>query len=126
MTANGGRSKLSHHQDRAVAALLTSRSIAEAAALAGVASRTLERWLRENDSFVAEYRAARRRVVETAIGRLQDATTEAVETLQRNLTCGRPSAEIRAALGILEHATKSIELWDLEERISELERRGEL
>jgi hypothetical protein len=90
-----------------------------------VSSRTLERWLSENSEFVAEYRAARRRVVEGSIGRLQEATTEAVDCLKRNLTCGKPHTETRAALGILEHATKAVEIYDLELRLQELERKAE-
>jgi hypothetical protein len=126
MAGNGGISKkLSYHQEKSIAALLSTKSIPEAASASGVSSRTLERWLAENEEFVAEYRAARRRVVEGAIGQLQHATTEAVKALERNLTCGKPAVEVRAALGILEHATKAVELYDLEERLSEIERRYE-
>lgn len=70
MAENGGAKKLSHHQERAVAGLLSTRTIAEATDTAGVSPRTLERWLSDNDEFVAEYRAARRRVVEGAVSRL--------------------------------------------------------
>jgi hypothetical protein len=120
-----GGAKLSHHQERAISALLSTRTIPEAASAAGVSARTLERWLAESDGFSAAYRAARRQVVEVAIGRLQDATGDAVATLSRNLTCGKPAVEVRAALGILEQAIKAVELWDLEERLSELEGRNE-
>lgn len=71
MAENGGAKKLSYHQERAVAGLLSMRTVAEAAETAGVSSRTLERWLAESDEFVAEYRAARRRVVEGAVSRLR-------------------------------------------------------
>jgi hypothetical protein len=116
--------KLSHRQELAVVALLTSKTKAEAASVVGVTSRTVERWLANDEAFLSEYRAARRRAVEGAIGQLQHTTTEAVETLRRNLICGSPSAEIRAALGVLEHAIKAVELYDLEERLAELERRA--
>ena len=60
-------------------------------------------------------------VGEGAVGRLQEATSEAVNTLKDNLSCGKPAVEVRAALGILEHAVKAVELYDLEERLAALE-----
>jgi hypothetical protein len=126
MADNGGGKKLSHHQERAVAGLLSTRTIAEAAAAAGVSSRTLERWLSENDEFVAEYRAARRRLVEGSITRVQEATVEAVDCLKRNLSCGTPSTEVRAASVILDHALRAVELYELESRLSALEEGSEV
>jgi hypothetical protein len=119
-----GDKKLSHRQERAVAGLLSTRTIAEAAAAAGVSSRTLERWLSESNEFVAEYRAARRRVVEAAVSQLQNATGEAVDCLTRNLHCGMPSTEVRAASVILDHALKAVELYELETRLAALEEGG--
>jgi transposase len=124
MAVNGTDKKNSYHQERAIAALLSTRTIPEAAAVAGVGERTVNRWLSEDEGFVTEYRTARRQVVEHAVSKLQNATTEAVETLRYNLNCGSPSTEERAALGILGHAVKAVELYDLEERLSELERRS--
>ncbi len=125
MAVNGGK-KLTSRQEKAVAALLTARTIPEAASEAGIGGRTLERWLSEDPAFVAEYRAARRRVVEAAVSRLQDATTEAVDCLKQNLSCGMPSTEVRAASVILDHALKAVELYELETRLSALEEGGEV
>ena len=61
--------------------------------------------------------------MEGAIGRLQQAATEAVAALQRNLTCGTPSVEVRAATAILDQAIKAVELFDLVERVEQLEAR---
>jgi hypothetical protein len=55
------------------------------------------------------------------VGRLQRSAGKAVEALERNLDCGHPGGEIRAALGILDHAVKAVELIDLAERVEELE-----
>jgi hypothetical protein len=44
------------------------------------------------------------------------------ETLERNLTCGHPGSEIRAALGILDNAVKAVELMDVVERVDQLEK----
>lgn len=108
-----------------MAALLTARTIPDAATEAGIGGRTLERWLSEDPAFVAEYRAARRRVVEAAVSLLQDATTEAVDCLKRNLNCESPSTEVRAALGILDQAIKAVEVYELESRLAALEAREE-
>jgi hypothetical protein len=116
-----GRSKLTRKQEALIAALLTEPTHAAAAAKAGVGEATLHRWLHLPEFQVA-CRLARRGIVETAIGRLQQATSKAVETLERNLACGQPGSEIRAALGIIDHAVQAVELLDLVERLEELER----
>jgi hypothetical protein len=116
-----GRTKRNRKQDALIAALLTEPTHAAAAAKAGVSEATLHRWLHLPE-FQAAYRQARRGVLEAAIGRLQQATGQAVEALRRNLTCGNPAHEVRAALGILGHAVKAVELLDLVERVEELER----
>lgn len=116
-----GGEKLSRYQDAAIAALLVEPTIAGAASKAGVNERTLRRWLADCPEFISEYRAARRHAVEVAISQLQQATTEAVETLRRNLRCGSRHAEIRAAVAILDYAVKGVEIIDLEERLEEVE-----
>src|SRR5262245_25079799 len=116
-----GRTKLNRKQEALIAALLTEPTHAAAAAKAGVSEATLHRWL-HLPAFQAAYRQARRGIVEAAIGRLQRATGKAVEALERNLTCENPGHEIRASLGILDHAVKAVELLDVIERVEELER----
>jgi hypothetical protein len=117
----GHGQKLTRKQEAVIGALLTEPSHAAAAAKAGVGEATLHRWLRLPE-FQAHYRQARRRVVEAAVGRLQQGAYRAVEALERNLACGQPAGEIRAALGILDHAVKAVEFLDLVERVEELER----
>jgi hypothetical protein len=120
---SAGRSKEPRKREQAIAALLAEPTHAAAAAKAGIAEATLQRWLKRPD-FLAAYRQARRRVVETALGRLQQATGKAVDALERNLSCGHAATEVRAALGILEHSTRATELVDLMERVETLERRA--
>jgi hypothetical protein len=81
-------SKLERQQEQAIAALLTEKTHAEAAARVGIAPATLQRWLLLPE-FRSAYREARRQVVEAAVGRLQAASAKAVDALERNLTCGR-------------------------------------
>jgi hypothetical protein len=111
--------KITRKQEAAVAALLTEPTHAIAAAKAGIGEATLQRWLRLPE-FQVMYRQARRQVVEAAVGRLQQATGQAVEALQRALTCGRPSAEIRAGVAILDHSLKAVEVMDLAGQVEEL------
>ena len=109
-------------QDKAILALLTEPTVEAAARAADVAPATIWRWNQQAE-FRSRLRDARRAVVEGAIGRLQQAATEAVATLQRNLTCGTPSVEVRAATAILDQAIKAVELFDLVERVEQLEAR---
>jgi hypothetical protein len=117
----GHGQKLKRKRDALIAALLTESTHAAAATKAGVSEATLHRWLRL-PVFQTAYRQARRGIVEAAIGRLQQTAGKAVDTLDRNLACGQPGNEIRAALGILDHAVKAVELLDVVERVEELER----
>lgn len=59
--------------------------------------------------------------MDAVVGRLQQAGGAAVDALVRNLTCGKPAAEIRAAVAVLDHAGRGLELGDLLERVEELE-----
>src|SRR5215207_9913631 len=97
------RGKRPRHEEAALAALLSEPTIAAAAAKADIGESTLLRWLAE-PAFKARYRDARRQVVELAVTGLQQATSEAVESLTRNLTCGVPASEIAAAKAIIDFA----------------------
>src|SRR5688572_31523882 len=92
---------------------------------AGIGESTLLRWMGE-PAFKARYRGARRQVVEGAIGRLQQAATQAVDALTRNLTCGTPAVEVGAARSILDLAIKAVELVRSEEHTSELQSQSNL
>lgn len=118
----GHGEKLSRKQEQAIIALLSHATMMAAAAACGVSETTLWRWL-QMPEFRERCHEARRRAVEQAIGELQQLASEATKALKRNLTCGVPSAEIRAALGILDHATQGIELIEMEERLRRLEER---
>ncbi len=108
------------NKEKALAALLESPSIAEAAKKCALSQETLYRYLREKE-FVSDYREARRQVVENSITQLQQASGEAVETLRRNLSCSNPQAEIRSAQIILDNAFKGVELVDILERLEQIE-----
>src|SRR4051812_10464225 len=100
---SGHSNTLSARQLAAVAALVTEPTPTQVAQQARDSEDTLQRRL-HLPVFVAAYRPARREVMDRVIGGLQRAAGKALETLERNLTCGRPGDEIRAALGILDGA----------------------
>ena len=120
MEMNGKCQKACSKREEAIAALLACGTVTAAARQAGISKTTLYCWLREPD-FVADYRAARGQVVEEGIRELQAAFKKAVSALTRNLSCGQPALEIRAALAILDQSIRGMELLDIEARITALE-----
>jgi len=95
----------------------------KAAMKAKVSARTMTNWLAD-PAFQAAYRAQRKRIVEHAVGRIQRATEKAVSTLRRNLTCGNPAAENKAAELLLTHALRGLETTEILERLEALEARN--
>jgi len=120
---NGHGAKFERKQEEAIAALLTSRNVEEAAQAVGVATTTLLRWQKVPE-FQAAYREARRTAYQQSLARLQQASGAAVSTLLKVMIdpSTPPSVRIRAADSVLEHSAKSIELEDIEARVAELER----
>jgi DNA-binding MurR/RpiR family transcriptional regulator len=116
----GHGEKLTRKAEAAVSALLAHDTVAGAARASGVSEATLWRWMQRSD-FQQQYRAARRQLVERAIGELQAAAGEAVTALRRNLSCGNPAVEVRCAQTILEQSVKAVELIDMQERLEHLE-----
>ncbi len=117
--SKGHGEKLTRKAEQAIAALLEHPTMAEAAKACGVSERSLWRWL-QRDDFQQRYKTAQRAVVDSAITKLQAATVRAVETLERNLSCGNFFAENAAAQAILTHSFKAIEVRELQEQIDEI------
>jgi hypothetical protein len=107
-------------REAALAALLSCRTIKQAAKKAKIGERTLRGWLAE-DAFRREYQAARRQALEKAIAQLHGALGQAVRTLKRRLTGGKEADQIRAALGIIDRAMAGAEMLDLAGKFAELE-----
>jgi len=104
----GHGQKLTHKQEALIAALLTEPTHAAAAAKAGVSEATLHRWLHLRE-FRAAYRRARRELVERAVGRLQAATGQAVDTLLAVAKDGKKDGDrVRAAVALLGHAFRGL------------------
>jgi hypothetical protein len=124
MKAPGG--KFGRKQEEAIAALLTQRNIEEAAKVAGIGANTLLRWLKVPE-FQKAYREARRAAFSQSIARLQQGTSAAATTLIKLLLDPNTPASVRARVAdsIFAHASKAIEIEDIEARVSELERAAE-
>jgi hypothetical protein len=114
--------RLTRKQAAALAALLSAPTHRQAPQACGVSEVTLWRWLKQ-DEFRAAYLAARQEAFEQACGRLQAALGAAVETLERQLTCGQAAVEARAAAALLSHGLKVTEMFDIIRRIEALHRR---
>lgn len=111
---------LSRRHEAVMVALLSNPKIKDAAAAAGVNEATVWRLMQRED-FQIRYREAAGKVFDSTLGTLQGATAEAVATLQKNLTCGVPAAEVQAAKIILDFTMKARELFDFGDRIKALE-----
>lgn len=112
-------SDLSRIQARAVPALLSHRTIEDAAKAAGVGEKTLRRWL-ASEPFASAYRAAAREAAREATSALLAAQREAVQVLRSCLQEGSAATRVRAARALLELGVR-VSADDLDERLSQLE-----
>lgn len=119
MTARTGQGR---KRSLAIAALLSSPTIAHAAASAGISESTLTRWLRE-ERFLAEYRLAQREALRQAIATLQAAAGSAVTVLRAAMLDASATAASRVAAArvVLEFSFRGAEMADLEERLEAVE-----
>ena len=121
MTGHGA--KFGRKKEEAIAALLSHRSVEEAARAIGLGYKTLLRWL-DLPEFRDAYRKARREAVQQAVARLQQATGAASLTMLKMMADpSMPGAvRLRAAAYVFDYAIKGIEVDDIEARLWELER----
>jgi transposase-like protein len=122
----GHGSKFGRKKELAIAALLTHRSVEDAARAVDLNHNTLLKWLKLPD-FVKEYREARREAVHQSVARIQQATGAAATTVLKLMTDPNiPAAvRLRAAECVFDRAFKGVELEDIDARVSELERAAE-
>ena len=122
-TAKDSSDKLSDAQQRAIGALLTTRTIKDAAQSARVGRTTLFRWLREDEDFRRCLQAARRNALGQATARLQRMAVNSVDSLQQIIADDKSSTASRVS-GIratLDYAYRAIELEEIEERLTRIE-----
>jgi hypothetical protein len=114
---------LSRKCEVAVAALLSAPTIKRAAQQVGVSQQALQKWLKI-PAFAAMVRDARQQAFRHALTRLQAEADKAVVVLARVLRKRTvdDKTKVRAALGLLAVAFKGVELHELLDRISYVER----
>lgn len=118
----GHRAKFGRKKEDAIVALLTHRTVEEAARAINVATKTLLRWMKEPEFDVA-YRAAKRAAFAQSIARLHHLCSAAVSTIGKVMLdpTTPPATKVRAADSILDHAAKAIGIEDIEARVALLE-----
>ena len=118
----GHGAKFDQKMGQAITALLSHRSVDEAARAVGISPNTLLRWMKEPE-FEAALQEARRMAFSQAIGRLQDAGGAAVTTVLKMMLDPKTPAgtRLRAAEVVLEQGTKATDMEALEDRMAKLE-----
>src|ERR1022692_3889666 len=122
----GHGTKFGRKKEQAITALLSHRSMEEAARAAGIGVNTLLRWMKEPE-FDQAYRKARREAFGQGTARLQQASGAAVSSILKIMLDQHApaSTKLRAADLVLSHGAKAIEIEDIEARVAELERAAE-
>jgi Helix-turn-helix of insertion element transposase len=112
--------RFTRKQEQALTALLAHATIAEAAAAVKVDESTLRRWLRMPE-FAKAWNTVRSAYLMDSVSEMQETALEAVRTLKRNLTCGEPGTEVRAADVLLSQTLRGTEILDLKRRVEAVE-----
>ena len=121
----GHGEKFGRKKEQAIAALLSSRNVEQAAQAVGIGVTTLRRWMR-NPEFKKEYLQARREGLAQATARLQQSSGPAASTLLKLMVdpAMPPAIRLRAADYVLKHGIKTLQDDDLEARLAQLEKGG--
>ena len=119
----GHGAKFGHKKEQAIVALLTHRNVEEAARAVGICGNTLLRWMKEPE-FEAAYWEARRSALSQSVGRLEQASSAAVNTVLKIMLDSSVSAanRLRAAELVLGQGSKAIEMAAIVARLAQLER----
>jgi hypothetical protein len=114
-----GNVSISPKQERLIEALLSGKTIVDAADACGIAEQTAHRWLKDA-TFQQAYNDARQRLLNHSITALQLKFDQAIATLDRHTNAPKtiPRDQIRAAEVIV---STTLQTAHLMERIAELE-----
>ncbi len=113
-------SKVSPRQLRAISCILTSRSMEEAARLAGISRTSLYNWLKDKN-FAMKLDEAREALFREGLNLLKQATGKAAAELVGLLGSDEETTRRLAAKEILALSLRVAEFQELDERISKLE-----
>ena len=116
---------MTYKKRKLIAALLTTRTEGEAAAMAGISLRTVARWLAQpifQDELRKATQAAGRKLVDETMRQLTEGQAKALEVLQDVMQRGKDNERRQAATSWLTIWREIKESQDLEERLSRLEK----
>lgn len=114
---------LTGKQKKGIEAILQSNSLVEASSRAGVTYKTIQRWSRQ-EGFKAELRKRQSSIIENVSGRLISGLHQSLDVLEYLMTSGRKeSIRLQAVKTWMDITLKFREAFELEERISRLERK---
>ena len=114
---------LNQRQEKFLRALFETDTIEKACDVARINKNTGFKYLKD-ETFINEYRAIRRELMQQVTGRLQKASDEAVQVLEevmKDKQNSTPSVRVQSAKTILDVAYRSLEIDDMQERIEKLE-----
>ena len=116
-----GAFSLSGKQERAILAVLDSRSIEEACRKANISKTLYYRWLQEDPGFAETLMSRRDAASSDALERLQRGLSSAVDVLVDLLASENEWVRRVAANDVISRFLKAKELGELEERLARLE-----
>jgi transposase len=108
------------NKEKVLIALIETSSVREAAKVSGISEATIYNYLRDSE-FKTAYREARRQTVESAISKIQNAASEAVDRLKELQYCENPAVAARCAQIIFENSVKGMETTDILSRLEKIE-----
>jgi hypothetical protein len=122
----GHGERLSRDQEKAIASLLVSPTLGDAADKIGIHPNTLRAWTRQ-EAFAAAYTAARQELIGRTVYRMQVAMMTAVGAMEKDCQADDFQQRFKAAELLLNTGIKAVEQMNLLERIEGLEKlsRGE-
>ena len=113
-------SKLTNRQILAINQIIASPTLEEARVRAKISKGTLYAWLKDGP-FKAELKRQRDEVIQEALNCLKGGLARAVDELLTLLASQNPNLRYRACRDVIEYALKSIELEEIDERLSKVE-----
>ncbi len=110
---------ITEKQQRAIVCLLSCKTREQAAQKAGISTSRLYVWL-EDPAFSAALEAARRSLVDEALGRLAQGLTTAVDVLLKTLTDPKASGNLkfRTATELIRLVVEDVRYRNLEARLN--------
>lgn len=121
MSNTNKNQQISTKMRRVIPIILAEKNISKGCEKACIDRATFYHWM-ENPIFKTAFHNHSKQIFELSLFDLRGATQKSVETIVKLLNAKNESVRLRAAVSILEHLSKFIELEELTKRIEDLER----